>query len=386
MLFLTKYYPPSEGGVERYGQLLCAGLASRGVDVEVVAASEGSARSTTEHIDRVTVHRFGRQMILGTSPVTFQLPNFLRKRCKTFDIIHLNSPNPWLEIVYMTFSRGSRSVLTYHGDIYRPARSVGSFFLKFYNPCIRHLLNQVSAIIATSPNCLQHSPFLRPVRDRCTVIPMPMEIPAATAEGPESPEFRNGDCQDFVLFVGRLVHYKGVEHLIDAMTRIADVHLVVAGRGPLEGVHKSRVEKLGLGQRVHFLGKVSDATLSRLYSECACFVLPSVNHAEAFGIVLAEAMASGKPVISTELNTGTSFVNLDGETGYVVPPKDPCALAEKIGLLVNDIQLREKLGRQARIRAEAEFGKDIVVEKTLKLYEDVLNGVTPTGAIDVGNK
>ena len=89
-------------------------------------------------------------------------------------------------------------------------------------------------------------------------------------------------------------------------------------------------------------------------------------------MVMAEAMACGTPVISTELSTGTSYVNRDGETGFVVPPKDASALAERINLLVGDDGLRETLGQQAKSRVEQEFLKEVVVERTLRLYEEVL--------------
>jgi rhamnosyl/mannosyltransferase len=131
---------------------------------------------------------------------------------------------------------------------------------------------------------------------------------------------------------------------------------------------------MGLNGRVSFVGKVPDDRLKAFYYACQCLVLPSVARSEAFGMVLAEAMACETPVISTELSTGTSFVNRDGETGFVVPPGDAPALAEKIDLLVRDEALRGDLGRQARRRVEQEFRKEIMVERTLKLYEEVLEG------------
>jgi rhamnosyl/mannosyltransferase len=134
------------------------------------------------------------------------------------------------------------------------------------------------------------------------------------------------------------------------------------------------VKELGLEQKIHFEENLSDDRRLALYHACRCFVLPSIAHAEGFGIVLAEAMACGRPVISTELMTGTSYVNLDGVTGYVVPPRDPAALAEKIDLLVGNAELSREMGDRGRMRSEQEFTRDIVTEKTIALYKNVLTG------------
>jgi rhamnosyl/mannosyltransferase len=172
--------------------------------------------------------------------------------------------------------------------------------------------------------------------------------------------------------VGRLVYYKGLEHLIEALALLREIRLVVVGRGPLENACRAQVERLKLSARVSFLGKLPDEQLRTLYCACQCLVLPSVARSEAFGMVLAEAMASGRPVISTELSTGTSFVNLDGETGFVVPPGNVGALAEKIGLLLENRELREELGRKARRRVEGFFRQEVMVDNTLKLYQEAL--------------
>jgi rhamnosyl/mannosyltransferase len=124
-----------------------------------------------------------------------------------------------------------------------------------------------------------------------------------------------------LLFVGKLRYYKGLQYLIEAMEELP-ARLLVVGSGPMEGEWKRLTESLDLQDKVVFLGEVEDAGLPALYRGCDVFVLPASERSEAFGLVQVEAMMSGKPVVSTELGTGTSFVNLHNETGLVVPPRD----------------------------------------------------------------
>lgn len=369
ILFLAKYYPPSEGGIERYSHLLCTGLAERGVDIEVVAAAEGDRTSRTEVVDGVRVHRVGSLGEVRGVAISPMLPALVRKLSPNFDLVHLNFPNPLVELTYLAFCRQRNAILTYHSDIFRQ-----KVLLQAYSPFIHRLLRQMSAIVVSSPNYVASSPFLSRYQDRCRFIPYPVDTESLWQVDWGKVDSLKRQYGKFVLFVGRLVYYKGLQHLIEATRRLQDIRLIVVGKGPLEGNYRTQVECLGLNERVSFLGKIDDENLKVLYHACQCFVLPSVARSEAFGIVLAEAMACGRPVISTELSTGTSFVNLNGETGFVVPPGDVAALAEKIDLLVRNEELQRNLGRKAKLRIEGVFRKEATIEKTLRLYEEVLGG------------
>jgi glycosyltransferase involved in cell wall biosynthesis len=129
-----------------------------------------------------------------------------------------------------------------------------------------------------------------------------------------------------VLGVGRLIYYKGFEHLVRAMGDVQATALI-AGDGPLSGALAAEATRLGVADRVVLLGRVNEADLKACYHACDVFALPSIERSEAFGIVQLEAMACGRPVVNTRLDSAVPHVSLDGLTGLTVPPGDPAALA-----------------------------------------------------------
>jgi glycosyltransferase involved in cell wall biosynthesis len=188
-----------------------------------------------------------------------------------------------------------------------------------------------------------------------------------------TPELGLPHDRPIVLFVGRLRYYKGLTDLLRALPAVADAHLALVGDGPLRGECLRLIDELGMAGRVTMAGHVEDVDLARWYLAADLFVLPSNTRAEAFGTAIVEAMAAGLPVVSTEIETGTSWVNLDGRTGLTVPPRDPPALAAAINRLVADAPLREAYGRNGRQRAEETFGVNAMLAAIEQVYEDVLN-------------
>jgi rhamnosyl/mannosyltransferase len=132
------------------------------------------------------------------------------------------------------------------------------------------------------------------------------------------------------------------------------------------------VARRGLEGRVRFVGDVDEGALAELYGAADVFVLPSTQRSEAYGLVLLEAMAAGRPVISTELGTGTSWVNQDGVTGIVVKPGSASELAHALNRLLADPSLRERFGRAGQARVEAELCEERMVEAVAEVYRNVL--------------
>lgn len=174
-----------------------------------------------------------------------------------------------------------------------------------------------------------------------------------------------------VLFVGRLVPYKGLEFLIRAIGHTNAI-LVVAGEGKEKASLQREAFSIGVGDRVEFVGPVAEAELPAYYHACDVFVLRSVSVNEAYGIVQLEAMASGKPVISTALPTGVRSLNVHGETGLVVPPRDEKALAEAIASLLDHPHRATLMGAQGGQRAMRDHSIAQMADATAQLYRDVI--------------
>jgi rhamnosyl/mannosyltransferase len=260
-------------------------------------------------------------------------------------------------------------VLTYHSDIVRQKN-----LLRVYQPFLRRVLARADGITVSNPQYIQSSPFLRPLAAKCRVIPHGADL-SRFAPTPQVLERAAGirgrhGGGPLILFVGVLRYYKGVGVLIRAMQRV-DARLLVVGQGPQGEEWRTLTAQLGLGDKVAFLGRVDDDDLLALYHACDVFTLPSIHRSESWGAVQVEAMACGKPVVCTELGTGTSFVNQDGVTGLVVPPDDPAALSGALNRLLGDPGLRARMGRAGLERAERELSASVMVERLVDWYRGI---------------
>ncbi len=371
VLQVSKYYYPVLGGIENYVYSLCNALKGK-VDVEVLASNtENRMRKDVVEGIRVT-----RLPLLGSflnAPITSNYLGFLESNGA--DIIHIHMQNPCAVFLALFSSaiRKKKLVITYHSDIY--GKPFG-FLADFFNELI---LSRADAILPTSGNYVRTSNVLKKFRDKITVVPIGIDIDSfkttrkikSEAEAIKKrfslPEGKT------LLFVGRLIPYKGVEYLMESVPEILkrehDAKLVIIGSGKLENKLKIMSKALGIGSRVVFLGSVKN--IVPYYHACDVFILPSVNRAEAFGMVQLEAMACGKPVISTEVGSGTSFVNRNGESGIVVRPKNSKALSNAILKLLGDGTLRRRMGNNAYRRAKKFFTIESMSDSVLEIYKRI---------------
>lgn len=364
ILQVYKDYYPVVGGMENHIGILARGAAARGAEVTVLVTSPGH-RTEIQELNGVKVIKAGRLAAPASTPISLALLSWMRRL--EADITHLHFPYPWGEMAHLVWGRSPKTVITYHSDVVRQRN-----LLRLYGPFMRRVLGKADRIIATSPNYVRSSPHLSQVAEKCAVIPLGIDLsPLLKAEQEDIEWLRQRYRPPLLLFVGLLRYYKGLGYLIEAMKDI-DARLVVVGTGPMAREWESLTARLGLSEKVFFEGRVEDQLLPAYYHACDLFVLPASHRSEAFGVVQVEAMACGKAVVSTELGTGTSFVNVDGETGLVVAPRDPGALGQGINRLLGDDQLRTEMGEKARQRARREFSHEVMIDRVLELYQGLL--------------
>lgn len=364
MLQVYKDYYPVLGGIELHVRRLCTHLVQRGVQVEALVTNTGRKTVALE-MEGVPVTKAARLITLASTPVSLSL--FQEMARKEVDIVHLHFPYPIGELAFLFRGRSRALVITYHSDIVRQW-----YLLPFYAPFLRRVLQQAERIIVGSEAYLRSSPWLRSHQRRCVVVPFGIELEPFQRPEPQGiAQVRQRHRPPILLFVGRFRYYKGLHYLVEAMKEV-DGTLLLVGAGPEESRLRHQVRKAGLEHRILFLGEVPLKELVPLYYASDLFVLPACERSEAFGVAQLEAMACGLPVVSTELGTGTSFVNLHGVTGLVVPPRNPQALAQGINLLLQDEEQRLEMGRKAEERVEQEFGVEKMVERTLQVYAEAL--------------
>lgn len=367
ILQLNKLYHPVIGGIETIVRQLAEGLNGKdGLTMDVLVCNSTSA-TVHERVNGVSVTRASSPGIVFSMPVSLSFILLLRKMWKNYDIIHLHLPFPLAELALWLVRPRITVIITYHSDIVRQ-KLISSSLGWLHN----WVLDRADCIAVSNPNIAATSPVLVRFRSKCTVVPFGVDTnrfrPGAGSEkGTERIKKEYGRGKKIVLFVGRLVYYKGTEHLIRAM-KDTDARLVIIGEGPLGKFLAQEAAGNGLSDRITFIPYQTHEALINFYCASSVFVLPSVYRSEAFGITILEAMACGLPVISTELGTGTSYANLDGVTGFVVPAGDSPAIGNALRRLLSDPALSAGMGSAARRRAEAAFTIGAMLDGYKKIY------------------
>jgi lipopolysaccharide/colanic/teichoic acid biosynthesis glycosyltransferase len=365
ILHLGKYYPPDRGGIETVVHALCRGERPA-VETQALVLNKVS-RTTDETIEDVPVRRVASVATVGAVSAAPSLPMWLARA--EADVIVLHEPNPMALLAYAIARPKALLVVWIHSEVIRPKLQ----YRLFYQPLLDFALRRAQRIVVASPPMLQ-LPALQHYQRKCTVIPYGIDreryrLSTQTASRVQS--IRNRIAAPIVLFVGRLVPYKGVDVLLRAVKGL-DAETVIVGDGPDRMSLTALAYESGINDRVHFVGDVSDAELLAWYHACDIFALPSVTRQEAFGMVQLEAMVCGHPVISTRLDTGTSWVNQHERTGVVVKPGDVGELHRVLERLLADQELRDQFGDAGRKRVMDTFSVETMCQSTVSLYQEVV--------------
>ncbi|HEY4321868.1 MAG TPA: glycosyltransferase [Gemmatimonadales bacterium] len=349
ILHLAKYYWPRSGGMQRVVQELAEGVAERGHEAEIVAVTAfGDPQPGRPR--RAAVRRAWSFAPVGSQELA---PGYMRAAWRRADIIHLHHPNSLADVVFAMRVLSAPLIVTQHADY--PS-------MKYRLPS-RYALWRAAAIVVPSRAHIALSTELRGFEHKVHVIPFGIDERRWELVPPPPP-----GNPPRALFIGRLVGYKGVDFLLRALELVPELRLDIVGSGP--ELHRLRIlsRALAVEDRVKWWGEYPDEDLPRRMADADFLVLPSVTVAEMFGMVLLEAMAAGRPIITTAVPSGVREVNVPGETGLEVPIRDVEALADAMRTLANDSALRDRLGANGRARVRERYTVAAMAEAHLELY------------------
>ena len=359
VLHVYQDFYPKRGGIEDH-ILTLAGAPSDTYDHAVLVAAAGPI-TRRESVNGIPVVRAG-SWIRYYSPLCPTMPRWLNRLSP--DIIHLHHPCPMAFAACLLAGVPSPVVVGYHNDVVRP-RSL----IRVYAPLQNAVLRRSGAILVGTQSYLDTSPHLAPFRAQCCVVPYGIPL-APLARTPDidarAASIRAAHPGLIVLFVGRLCYYKGLDVAIEAMTQVGATLLIV-GTGPLEPDLRKQIREQGLTGKVVLVGPVEDAALTGYLHACDLLVLPSTYRSEAFGLVMLQAHACGRPVICSDL-PGLSTVNVDGQTGLLVPPGDAGGLARAMNSLLEDPRLRRRMGQAARRQVERLYTTELMAQRIERVY------------------
>jgi len=367
VLQLAKFYPPECGGIETIVRELTEGLNRAGWATDVLCAHRHPRSLDEIDPQGCRVVRAGSLGTLQSTSVSPALMGWARRLLPAYDIVHVHMPNPLATLALWQARPQAKVVVHWHSDVVRQRLA-----LKLYEPLQRWLLSRADAVIVTSQAYADASPALQPWRHKLAVVPLGIGDNLPRTDPGRVAALRAAWSDRRIIFaLGRMAPYKGFDVLIEAAARLPDDAVVlVGGTGPCLRRHRAHVARLALGEKVHFLGPISEDDLTTYYQAADVFCMPSLTRAEAFGVALLEAMSAGRPVVCSDIEgSGLPWVNQHGVTGLTVKPGSPVELGNALRRVLDDPAWAASLGASGRQRFLARFTGAAMVAATVALYE-----------------
>ena len=362
----------SVGGVETFiSDLLINGIDLKKFNIRVFSCTNGKSRIIRQ--DGITFYLYKNLFTFASTPISLGYFLNFKKHMDWADIIHNHFPWPIFDFLNSIFKVNKPIVVTYHSDVIRQ-----KFLNMFYNYFVYRSLSKAFKIATTSENYKNSSPILSlaEIEKKCLAIPLSTNhFLLSSSNDVIYNTLRKYDLlnKSYIIFIGALRYYKNLDLLLEAAPYIiADI--VIIGDGPSKLKYLKFVKNRDI-RNVHFLGLVNDFDKHLLLSQSSLLVLPSHLRSEAFGLVLLEASMHGKPMVTMEINTGTSFVNLDNVTGFVIKSNNFIKLFLAINKILSDSSLAIKMGSNARARFNKFFRKKTMINKYEHLYLHAIKSI-----------
>ncbi len=369
VLQLGKAYPPVNlGGVEVVIQLLTEGLNKHGCYCDALGVNDSFQFLKETGPCNSIIYRTKLLVKAFSTLFSIQLIFCLNKIKNQYDIIHIHTPDPMSGIALFLCRPKAKVVLHWHSDILKQ-----KFLLILYKPILNWLVNRADLILATSPNYIDDSDYLKNNRHKVKILQIGLDVEKKELASKRDEDLRRKYFGKKVIFsLGRLAYYKGFDYLIRAAKFLPEGYVVViAGDGPERAKLEEIIKKESI-VNVYLVGKIDENDKDWYFKNCQLFTLSSIFKTEAFAIVQVEAMAYGKPIVSTEIKgSGVSWVNLHNVSGLSVPIKNVSALAEAIVKLTSDENLYKRLSDGSLNRYHNYFTGKIMIEKLLEYYNQL---------------
>jgi len=366
VVHIGKFYPPDLGGIESVTATLAESTSTAGHYTTVVCI--GNLNSTEKSIGGVSIFRTKLLAQFASQPLSFKYLILSISRAWKADIVHFHAPNMLGAMAVLLMRRKSSLVVHWHSDVCNKG-----WLGLLFRPLELALLQRADRIIATSRLYAEYSSLLKIHFHKVSIVPIGIkDITTSSGSNVQLPESIRQvlGSRSLLLSVGRLVPYKGFRVLIDAAKQMPNTLVVIVGMGPLHRELAMAVESSGMQKQVLLTGNLDKFTLHALFLHASLFCLPSVDRAEAFGVVLIEAMSYGLPIVATNIpGSGVSWVNLHGTSGLNVAVNNSKELAETCNKIMSNSVLREELSRGARQRYLSHFSEQKFVSKVLDIYE-----------------
>lgn len=358
------YFPDTQGGAQEAIRQICLNTSRNGIENRIFTPSTNPNPAVLDS-DEGQIHRVKLNFEIASCGFCLTGLRKFSKLVQWADVINYHYPWPFADLMHFVTRVDKKTVITYHSDIIRQEN-----LLKIYSPLSNRFLGSADRIVCTSQNYLDSSDYLQAFRDKAEVIPLALDsasYPKPTDAVIEATRSEYGDR--FFLFVGVLRYYKGLHVLLDAAEG-ANFRVVIVGSGPIEDELKSELQSRNI-TNVTFTGHVSNEIKVALFRLCLGVVLPSYLRSEAFGVTLLEGAMYSKPLISTDTGTGTSHVNIDGETGVVVEPNNGPALRRGMDFLASNETIAVQRGKNARGRFDELFSGEMMGKAYAGLYKRI---------------
>jgi glycosyltransferase involved in cell wall biosynthesis len=371
ILQLGRFYPPSFGGIQNVIYEITTGLNCSGVHCDVLCSNDKNLYEVSKY-DGYQVLRTRSYGTYFSTSITLQMISKLNEIKNNYDIISVHFPDPMAVVALLMTRPKAKIVIHWHSDVIKQ-----KYLLKLFEPFQNWIIGKANLVIGATINHIEGSDQRDKMVFKSNIIPYPFDtnylLNCVNSELlKELKEKYNG--KKIVFGMGRLVYYKGFEHLIDAAKYLSDDYMIlIGGQGVLKEKLKEQIRSNNLEGKVELLGAIPQNDLGTYYEICDVFCLPSTYRSEMYGIVQLEAMSFGKPVVSTKLKrSGVSNVNIDNVTGMCVKVADSSEIGNAIKLITNEPERYKKYSINAKNRVSDVFEKSIIIKKLIDTYSELL--------------